>query len=155
MSQSSRANKIVSLLSRIGKRRKYQFQFEYSHSLPWLIVTRGEKQIAITYGKGSYKLTPIEGYRGLGYIHTLCYSKTRKSALMSIAVYFEDGYAALVAHALQSASEEADAGVSVSIEFVQKKLRKRLVRWRRSKNREIEIPPSLLSVVQAPGSGCE
>jgi len=104
--------------------------------------------MAISYHDGDFRLTPIEDYRGLGYIHTFCYATTIDEALGFVRTYFTKGYDALFSAMLNSRLEEADQGKFISVGQMKARLNRSLMRWSKQKRKPLEIPPSLAATVE-------
>ena len=139
------ASKLLELFPALARDRKLVLQLEYSHSLAWLIVTQGKKQMAVTFRENKFRSSPIETYRGRGYIHPLAYDDTKLAALKSIRLYLSKGPEALLERRLQ---DSIGSGDWIPLDKFKRRMARRIKGWKRKKP-VLEIPPSLLPVVQS------
>lgn len=134
--------KLLDLLKKLLSDRALCFAWEYSKTLPWLLVSASQnRRIAVTYRGGFYNSTPLENVEGLGYLQPLDREKTTSNAAAAVNTYLKKGYDAAFKRMLDHRSTRPIKGRTFTLSQV-----RRLINARKSTKRHLaplEFPPSL------------
>lgn len=136
---------LTTLFLSLSKSRIYRLSWEYSETLPWIIVADGARKVVVTYFKKGFRCSPVS-MDGLvhGFLQPLNVNATRRGALLAIKTYFQHGYDAALMLELNNRVADSKKNPGIPAEEVFRKLRRRLSRVsrRKGKPRFMEIPPS-------------